>query len=201
MGTPDRTVHRGAPPAAHHSRSGFSGGGGHPATGMASRHQRRDANLSGHPHRGQRRVGRDRIRIESSSWDSQTRWSYGDDQLPFIGRPFGEVILHRRVKRLHLPTPAASLHLRPPGNPPYRHPPSRPSFRGGGDGQPPRPFGAAAGGGKDLTPRPTPKPWRPAHPGRAPGTTPDGGVRLPTGAARHLPTSGEEIKQEMKQTS
>src|ERR1700730_3583036 len=120
---------------------------------MAARHQRFDEDVSGSSHSRQRRARRDRSRIASSPFDSYTRWSYGDDQLPLPGRPLGQVILQRRVQRLHLPTPAASLHLRPPGHPPYRHPPSSAALRGGGRPQSESAFGPPAGGGKDLTPQ------------------------------------------------
>src|SRR5207245_3624463 len=88
---------------------------------------------------------------QSSSFNTQTRWSYGDDQLPLPGRPLGQVILQRRVQRLHLPTPAASLHLRPPGHPPHHHPASDAALRAGGGRQPPRPVRPPPGRGQSLT--------------------------------------------------
>src|SRR5205085_11620968 len=73
------------------------------------------------------------------------------DQLPLPGRPLGQVILQRRVKRLHLPTPAASLHLRPPGHPSHHHPASRAALGRRGGREPPRPLRPPQGGGKNLT--------------------------------------------------
>src|SRR5205814_2295160 len=89
-------------------------------------------------------------RTRSSSFNTQTRWSHGDDQLPLPGRPLGQVILQRRVQRLHLPTPAASLHLRPPGHPSRHHTASRAALRSRGGREPPRPVRPPPGRGKAL---------------------------------------------------
>src|ERR1700682_1443662 len=153
MGSPDRKVHCGAAPAAHHPRPGSGRRGRHSKIGMAPRHQRIDPDFSRSPHSRQRRARPDRRRIASSSHDTKTRWPYGDDQLPLPGRPFGQVILQRRVKRLHLPTPAASLHLRPPGHPPHHHPPSRAAVRRGGRHNPESAFGPPEGRRENLTPQ------------------------------------------------
>src|SRR4029077_13095008 len=153
MGSPDRAVRRGPPPAPHHARPGSGRRSRDPPRRLAAGHQCRDQDFPGSPHRRQRRAGGDRSRTASSSFDSQTRWSYGDDQLPFPGRPLGQVILQRRVQRLHLPTPAASLHLQPPGHPSTLHTPSRATFGSGGRLKPPRPLCPPEGRGTNLTPQ------------------------------------------------